>query len=308
MSKLPAWCGAWSPWFAVARSVLAFSMAASLTSTPPSVLFPVFGAEGGINPCGGTAQWSLFCSLPPSESPWATVLAVMTLAWVCTGVLPAAAALPFVFVAYSVTSAGTLVDGGDQVVLVAAMLFLPYSLCDWRLSAWGPPKLPTGDLRLVIARSGILCLRLQISVVYLVASVSKLSTDAWTEGSALYYWTRIPSFGTPQWLEGIVLSATRQPMVSAALTWGTLLLEFTLAISLVLPRRFKLIVLLPAGFLLHGAILLVMGIASFSIAMFGALLILILPEDLAWRTPAGWWRTSMRTVGHVKRHIHNVVS
>jgi antimicrobial peptide system SdpB family protein len=138
--------------------------------------------------------------------------------------------------------------------IVNTFLFIPYSLCDWRLLAWRAPHREAGEVRATIARSSVLALKVQVSIVYLVACVSKLATGAWMEGSALYCWTRIPAFGTPNWLEGLVFATTGNPVISVLLTWGTLLLEFALGVSLLLPLRFKLNVLLPAGFLLHGAI------------------------------------------------------
>lgn len=300
--------GPWSPWIAVARSMLALSMTGSLLVTPSSVLFARLNGIGVVDQCGGTASWSLFCAMPPGESPWATIITVLILVWVASGVLPAMSAVPFAFAAYGVTAAGTLVDGGDQVVLVAAVLFIPYSLCDWRLFAWQAPRLEPGGVRTTIARSSIVVLKVQVSIVYLVACVSKLGTEAWTEGTALYYWTRIPAFGTPNWLEGVVFAATGNPVISVLLTWGTLLLEFTLGVSLLLPMRFKVNVLLPAGFLLHGAILFVMGIASFSIAMFGALLILIIPVDSSWSLLANrWYTTALITRVSKEEEVFSVV-
>lgn len=230
------------------------------------------------------------------------------LMWVASGILPALSAIPFAFVAYGVTTAGTLVDGGDQVVLVAAVLLIPYSLCDWRLFAWRAPREEAGDVRATIAHSSLVALKIQVSIVYLVACLGKLATEAWTEGSALYYWTRIPTFGTPSWLEGLVLLLTSSPAISGLLTWGTLVLEFTLGVSLLLPLRAKLNVLLPAGFLLHGAILFVMGIASFSIAMFGALMILLVPAGSCWSLLANRWYSTVPTRDRTQKTLSIVVS
>jgi antimicrobial peptide system SdpB family protein len=283
-------------------------MAGSLAVTPTTVLFARLGGTGGADQCGGTAAWSLFCSLPPGESPWAVILAVVVLVWVASGVLPAVSAIPFAFVAYSVVTAGTLVDGGDQVVLVAAVLFIPYSLCDWRLFAWWPDRADSGEVRATVARAAVIAIKVQISVVYLVACIGKLATDAWTEGSALYYWTRIPAFGTPNWLEGLVYATTSSPVISVVLTWGTLVLEFALGVSLLLPLKFKLNVLLPAGLLLHGAILFVMGIASFSIAMFGAILLLLVPADGPWSLLASRWYSTVPVRREPKAEAPHAVS
>jgi hypothetical protein len=71
----------------------------------------------------------------------------------------------------------------------------------------------------------------------------------------------------------------------AALTWGTIMLEFCLAVGLVLSRRWWGH-LLVAGLALHLLIALFMGLVSFGMAMAGALILFLRPVDrpftLAW--------------------------
>jgi hypothetical protein len=66
----------------------------------------------------------------------------------------------------------------------------------------------------------------------------------------------------------------------AATTWGTLALEFALAVGLFLPKR-RWRPLLLGGLLLHGAIAMLMGLPSFSLAMFAALILFLRP----WESP-----------------------
>ena len=59
---------------------------------------------------------------------------------------------------------------------------------------------------------------------------------------------------------------------------------------------------------LHGAILLVMGIASFSIAMVGALLILLIPADSTWSLLANRWYTTAPIKRDSKEEVPSVAS
>src|ERR1700687_3444230 len=70
-----------------------------------------------------------------------------------------------------------------------------------------------------------------------------------------------------------------------AMTWGTLILEFALAIAIVMPRRAGKY-LLPAGILFHAGIALMMGLLSLSIAMAGALILYLPPVAHPFRLSA----------------------
>lgn len=279
----------WSPWITGGRSLLAASMLLSLVLTPQEVFFARLLSDPQRLQCEGLGGASLFCLLDVDLLWVARWSAVLVLALVATGLLPALTAMPFSYVAFSVVSSGTLIDGGDQVVLVLSLLLMPYSLADWRVNAWVRPESVTGEIRSSIAAVMHTLIRIQISVIYLVACVSKLGTPQWPEGTALYYWTRIPGFGAPEWLSGVLYGATSSSLISIALTWGTLLVEFGLGVSMLTSERWRLNVLLPAGAVLHIGILFIMGIASFSLAMCAALLLLLLQSNAEWATLAHRW-------------------
>ncbi len=123
-------------------------------------------------------------------------------------------------------------------------------------------------------------MRAQIVAVYLEASLGKLKVAEWDNGQALYDWVRNPLFGAPDWLSPLVYGATGIPLVAAAAAYGVIALEFILAISLAMPRPVRVRLLFPLGVALHVAIVLVMGVSSFSLVMLAALAILVLPIDV----------------------------
>jgi hypothetical protein len=106
-------------------------------------------------------------------------------------------------------------------------------------------------------------MQLQLSLIYFFSAQSKLRGDEWNEGSAVSFpwrtyhdWAILPA---PQWL------AENAVLVNAA-TWGTLVLEFALAILVWNPRlRYWL---LAAGVVLHVMIWLNLSVTFFSLAMF----------------------------------------
>ncbi len=70
-----------------------------------------------------------------------------------------------------------------------------------------------------------------------------------------------------------------------AATWGTMVLEFCLALGLILPRR-RWRPLLLAGLALHAGIGLLMGLWSFALAMAGALVLFLHPWEKPFTLPA----------------------
>jgi hypothetical protein len=82
-----------------------------------------------------------------------------------------------------------------------------------------------------------------------------------------------------------VVSLIRPILVSSvgvtALTWGTLMLEYLLSAALLMPKRYwrPLLVL---GVALHAGIIVLHGLLSFAIVMFGALVLYLRPMDRAF--------------------------
>jgi antimicrobial peptide system SdpB family protein len=121
-------------------------------------------------------------------------------------------------------------------------------------------------------------LRLQVAAIYFHAGMAKLRVTEWADGTAMYYWLHQPTFGMNptelRWL-GPVLNAAPVP---AMIGWGTIVLELALAASLMAKLRYRM-VLLGLGFMLHFGILVFMGLTSFAVTMWGALLFLLWPLE-----------------------------
>ncbi|HXH33319.1 MAG TPA: hypothetical protein VNJ54_02780 [Plantibacter sp.] len=66
--------------------------------------------------------------------------------------------------------------------------------------------------------------------------------------------------------------------------------------------------LLPSGIVFHAAIFFLMGIASFSIAMFGALLLLLLPVNAGWDVLSKRWYMPTHRKSNTKIRMNHAVS
>ena len=129
-----------------------------------------------------------------------------------------------------------------------------------------------------MAISALTVIRVQVAGIYLHASLGKLAVQEWVDGSALYYWLLDPVFGATDFWRPLVMPILTSGIGVATLTWGTVALEFCIALGLVLDKRWWRYILL-AGIALHVLIAVFMGLVSFGLAMAAALILHLRPYD-----------------------------
>jgi len=234
-------------------------------------------ANGVVPPvCTGEGQAGIWCVAPNlTVARW---LSVAVLLVVASGWRPRFTAVFHWYVSWSLISNSTIQDGGDQITAVLTLLLIPVCLTDSRRWHWQRPPVLEREpgLGQIVARAALLLIQVQVAVVYLHASIAKLGVPEWADGTAMYYWSRHSSFGSPPWLRPLIDAVTGSPLGVAALTWGSIALEFALALGIVLGAAARR-VLLVCGLLFHAAIAVEMGLISFFAAMAGALLLYLLP-------------------------------
>jgi sporulation delaying protein B len=272
----------WTNVYGVARSLLALATAGTLTFSATGTLFRPAAGLPTAPYCLGPGRISLFCLVPHDRLWLARWLSVAILLVVASGWRPRFTAIFHWWVAFSLFVSATIPDGGDQATAVITLLLLPVALTDARRWHW--QSLPDGTsttmhaaLRM-LALSALFVIRLQVAGIYLNSSIAKLAVTEWRDGTAVYYWISQPVFGAPGWLHGPLLAVAATSLGVIAMTWGSLILEFTIAIAIVMPRR-SWKYLLVAGILFHGFIALMMGLVSFSTAMAAALILYLRPVD-----------------------------
>jgi len=274
--------------------VLALGTLLTLVFNGVDDLFPLDGAELTAATCTGPATAGIFCVL---GAGWGRAIAIGVCLAVLSGVVPRWTAIPHWYCAHSVAVTLFTVEGGDQLAAVLSLLLVPVLVTDGRRNHWQPV---TADraARVVpsyIAHSALLVLRIQMAVVYLHASLGKLGVTEWVDGTSLFYWLADPVFGVSTWAAGLFGWLLATPWGVAVLTWGTLVVEFTLALGLFAKWPFRP-ALLVLGIGLHLSIAVLMGLVTFGLTMVaGLLLYLFRPED--WRGLTAWWRSrrSMHT-------------
>jgi antimicrobial peptide system SdpB family protein len=178
---------------------------------------------------------------------------------------------------------------------VLTLLLLPVTLTDPRRWHWqpAPEPLPTGSrvCAQLTACTLLTAIRVQVAGVYFHAAIGKFAVAQWANGTALYYWLQDGTHGAAAWQQPLLEPLLAYGLTTVLLTWGVMLHEYLLSTALVMPRR-SWRWLLFSGMLMHGSILCMQGISSFSVAMMAALLLYLRPWDQPLAVPARvrWWR------------------
>jgi hypothetical protein len=178
-----------------------------------------------------------------------------------------------------------ILDGEDTVFrLIAFFLVLMPAEAVWSLDArlrerfWPTTSAlvsPVNSPRFVSAW-GLRLLQFQIALVFFSAAICKLQGEAWLDGTALYYVTRLQDFRkfpTP----GLLFET---PTIVALLTWSVILVEFTVPL-LIWFRETRCWMLLLA-LLFHAANEYSMHLFLFHWIMLVGWLSFLLPADWEW--------------------------
>lgn len=263
----------------VARTLIALSgMGTLLASSVSTLIRPAAGVNELF--CAGPASLSGWCMAPPSAYEFVRWVSILVLLVAGSGWRPRYTAIPMWWVLFGNQSSLTVVDGGDQISAVLALLLIPLSLADNRKWHWvpvGATQPQTHPYVAITAHVTLAVVRVQVAYIYINACLAKLGVAEWLDGSAVYYWLRDPMFGPAGALRSLMDWLMAQPIPVAAATWGTLILEFALGISIFLPQPVRRI-LLPLGIVLHLGIAIMMGLWSFAFTMWAALILLLWPN------------------------------
>lgn len=263
--------------FGIGRSLVALGILITLSIDGTDVLFAPDESRFPLGRCGtgGILDSAFFCVFGFETGRWLGILIALL---VVLGITPALTAIPFAYVAWSLQATIAIPEGGDQLASNLAMIMVPLSLLDWRLTQWNTPhKLLThrfhaGPFASSVRVTCMVLLWLQMSIVYFFAAVEKFPVEEWKEGTAMYYWATDPNFGATGFRLVILEFLTTNPFFVVALTWGTLLLELLLAAGWMATPKVKKWLLI-AGIVFHGGIAVFMGLISFVLIMFGGLML-----------------------------------
>lgn len=256
------------------RGLIALAQLITLTLTSwENLSTEVLSIKPDTN-CADIKRASLFCLGADAPQEYGRWIGIAIALLVLSGVLPRITAPAHLWLALSLNASLSLPDGGESVAVFATTFLVMIELANPRIQGWrrtrqGPE--PSGTLTAVsYAASVALCV--QLAGIYFESGLAKLAVPEWVNGSALFYITRDPLFGPVGWTGSMLHTITMFPAGTAALTWGTIVLECAIAVLLLLPARFGRYAV--AGVIvLHLGIALALGLWTFSATMIGTALV-----------------------------------
>ncbi len=268
--------------YGLARTLIALGTLSTLLFSHSTSLFRPGTGIPQWPVCASVTKLSLFCVFGQQNLELARWVSVAVLLVVASGWRPRWTGLAHWYVAWSLILSAILVDGGDQIAAILALLLVPVTLADGRRWHWDPapggvPSTTRGFAARLVPLSFLFAARLQVAGIYLHASVGKLKVEEWRDGTAVYYWFTDAWFGFPSYLQ-FLAPALNQPLVVAGITWGAIVLELFLFTGLVMERRWRPWMMV-AGMGFHLGIAAVHGLLSFALAMWGGLILFLWPLE-----------------------------
>jgi antimicrobial peptide system SdpB family protein len=304
-----------SPWTNVvglARTVVALGTLMTLLANSADALFRPAGVSiAELTPGFLPTRFSLFMLFGDAHFGWGRMLGIAILAVTASGWRPRLTGVLHWWVAASFATSCIVVDGGDQVAAVLALLLIPVTLTDGRRWHWDAPlALAPGfmpELQRFVAQLMLWTVRIQVAGIYFQASTAKFAVKEWKDGTACYYWFTSPLVGLPPMLERWAAPLLAKPLVVVALTWGTLVLEVGLFVALFIDKRWRR-QLLVGGILFHASIIVVHGLVSFFCSMAAALILYLRPidEPFAWIDALGMHLQQWRRRAPVAERVPHV--
>ena len=266
----------WTPLLGLVRSLVALGGLITVAFTREDFLFRPVSGVGTYPLCTHVDQAGLFC-LVRDDLAFGRIICIAVLILVISGFLPQVTSVLHAWVAFSIASSISIPERGDQIAAILALLLVPICLGDPRVNHWMPGRRGT---RLIGVRTGaavvfLVAAKVQVAVLYFYSGAGKLFQTEWAEGTALYYIGQ-GFFGSSGLFLQLIVFVTSIPLALFVLTWGTMALEIALAALPLLRGRLRVAVAL-LGAALHLGIIVFIGLWSFQITMFGALILLAVP-------------------------------
>lgn len=256
------------------RSGLAFAELTVLLFSSNGVLFGTAPSFSPASLCAGVDRVSLLCltgtGTRTHSAGWYIAVVVLTL--VASGLWPRWLCIPHGYIAFSIASRMTAINGGEEVAQIATVLLIPICLGDPRRWQWSPVTERMRPAWRGGAYAGHLLLRIQVAIIYLVAALSKLAYPSWRDGKALLIVMNSTEFGLPLVLRTAADRLLDDAWAGAALTWGVIAVEIAIAVFVLcrVPAR-RAGLWLAVG--LHAAIILFLGLFSFGLVMISSLML-----------------------------------
>ncbi len=264
--------------YGLARSLLALSTLSIFVFNYPEYIFDESTFKLVSNSSGFYSTINLFVIFGWDNLSYAIFAASLVLICVISGYFPKITCLLQWWIAYSLHTAGTILDGGDQINSILTALIVPVVLLDNRKNHWYKSKVEISDYRKIVGHFIFLLISLQMSFLYFHAAVEKIyGTEEWINGTALYYIFNGTFFGLDKPYYNFFGYFVESNFV-IVMTWSVLILELYLSYVFMSLRKRKFLAFYLAV-IFHFFIAYFFGLISFGLSMTAGLMLYTLPYE-----------------------------
>lgn len=262
------------------RTLLALSTLSTLLFNSTSDLFPSYHLEKIAGREEFIYKYNFFLIFDNPLIP--QVLAIVFLLIIIGGIFPRITCFIQTYISYSLFHSLLVVEGGDQINAILALLLIPICCLDKRLFAWKTTSIHTyssKNIFLINAFCAVFFIKIQMAILYLNAGVEKLASNEWANGTAIYYWFNNNTFGANNFIASLYGFLFENDLSVTVINFGVILLEIVLFLSLVINQRAKYLLFL-AAVIFHFFIIIVHGLPSFFFSMTAGLMLYLWNNEL----------------------------
>lgn len=210
----------------------------------------------------------------------ARIIAIGILLSVIAGWRPRITGIFHWYITYSFYQSCNYLDGGDQIASILSLFLIPFCLLDNRKWIWEKHRTVLKSYWNIFLNILYFVIRLQVCIIYFQAGIAKMGVTEWVNGTAIYYWSANSSYGAPDWLRPFVISVLSNAYLVVLITWGTMIFEVILGMSIMMKRNnWNWKILLVIGILFHFGIIIIHGLISFFFSMTACLILYLYPLD-----------------------------
>lgn len=257
---------------AIARTVIAVAQLTTLLFSQWNSFFIPSGGVGFGPDCTGIAKIGAYCLLwPMGGVGLPSAVMIVGLLVVLSGYFPRYTGMLHAWLTLSFSAAIKLPDGGESVAQIVVLLLAIVLLADPRINHWHRED-TRKSVFAPVSWGAWHTIRLQLVWIYLNAAITKTAVPEWQDGSAIYYFTLDPMFGTAGPLGGLFDWLATQPITVLGMTWGAIVIEMSIAILLLGPSKYRSGAFWLSA-LLHTMFIVMIGLWSFALIMIAAVMI-----------------------------------
>lgn len=261
------------------RTLLALCFLTTLLFTPINDLFPEMHFLQLKKNVDSLTKLNFFLWFDDIKIPY--FISIIMLLIVISGFYPRITCFIQTWVSYSIYYTYLITDGGDQINIILTFLLLPICLLDNRRNGWNKNNLHIINNNLFLlynASIALVFIQIQMAILYFNAGVAKMFSNAWLNGTAVYYWFNDPTFGAPEWLNYCIGFLFKNDYTVSLISWSVMILEIILFVGFFLKQKYKYLLFIIA-FIFHFIIFIIHGLPSFGLSMTAGLILFYFKLD-----------------------------